>query len=516
MPLGLLYVAARLEQDGHHVRLVDLQLNRAPVRHLRPILQEFRPQMVGATAFTMNLHKALSILRSIRRLLPHAYLILGGPHVSFDDHEVLRHNPWVDAVVRGEGEVTASELAHSLERGGDPREIMGLTWRDPSGRIRKNPDRPFQEDLSTLPRPAWHLLPLAKYLAFGDGAAVITSRGCPHRCVFCVGRRMIGAKARLRSPSSVVDEMEALALMGFGTVRVEDDLFTLHKERAVAVCREILRRGLSIRWRAYSRVDTVDRELLGWMKRAGCQRILFGVESGSPAILRRIRKGITPEQTRKAVEMTREAGIEVLASFILALPGETPETLRETLAFAESLKVPYSLNMLTPYPGTEVRERAEEWGLRILKHDWRYYGQGKPITATAEVDPPRLRRALADYGRRLNTYLQDLEGRHQRGELTPEENRLLQNSRRQRFLLRLVREELLENYGEVRAGDEKTALRRLVESIHPHMAFPLQEVALHLSTLQQRGLIVIRNSPSSPHRIRWVWAETPPNKGGVG
>ena len=136
--------------------------------------------------------------------------------------------------------------------------------------------------------------------------------------------------------------MEALVRLGFRRIRIEDDLFTFRRERALAICKEIDRRGLTIRWRAYSRVDTIDAELLQWMKRTGCERLLYGAESGSPEILKKIRKGITPEQTRRAVEMTREAGIGVLASFVLGLPGETPQTLQQTLEFAESLRVPYT------------------------------------------------------------------------------------------------------------------------------------------------------------------------------
>ena len=174
------------------------------------------------------------------------------------------------------------------------------------------------------------------------------------------------------------------------------------------------RRRISVRWRAYARVDTVDRELLKWMKKAGCERVLFGAESGSPEILIRIRKGIIPEQTRQAVEMTRGEGIGVLASFVLGLPGETPQTLRQTLEFAESLKVPYTLNLLTPYVGTEIRERAEEWGIQILSNDWRYYGQGEPLTATPEVRPWHLNRAVNRFRRGLRQYLDNLlEEEHQ-------------------------------------------------------------------------------------------------------
>jgi radical SAM superfamily enzyme YgiQ (UPF0313 family) len=164
---------------------------------------------------------------------------------------------------------------------------------------------------------------------------------------------MIGARGRFRKPEAVVDEMEALVHLGFRRIRIEDDLFTFRRERALAICKEIDRRGLPVRWRAYSRVDTIDAELLRWMKRTGCEASLRRRER-VPRFCK-IRKG-SPRADCQAVEMTRDAGIGVLASFVLGLPGETPQTLQQTLEFAESLRVPYTLNLLTPYVGTEIRE----------------------------------------------------------------------------------------------------------------------------------------------------------------
>lgn len=296
MPLGLLYLAARLEEDGHQVFLEDLQLCRSPLRRLKRALQRFDPQGVGITSFSINLAKASRMLQTVKRLSPHAVTVWGEPHVSFADADILQKHPWVDAIVRGEGEETLVQWMEKVQRGKGFDKVWGLSWRGADGRICRNPSRPLREDLDQLPRPAWHLLKLSQYRAFGDGASVLTSRGCPHRCVFCVGRKMIGARGRFRSPTSVVDEMEALVKLGFRKIRVEDDLFTFRRERTLAICRELDSRGLSLRWRAYARVDSVDAELLSRMRQAGCERILFGAESGSPEILQGIRKGITPSK----------------------------------------------------------------------------------------------------------------------------------------------------------------------------------------------------------------------------
>jgi radical SAM superfamily enzyme YgiQ (UPF0313 family) len=504
MPLGLLYLAARLEKEGHEVALEDLQLCRSPISHLKKTLRVFTPRMVGITSFSINLHAAGKLLRTVKQVCPEAATIWGGPHVSFDDENVLRQNPWADVIVRGEGEETLAEIADRAAGKNGFAGILGATWRKPDGEICRNPARPFQPNIDLWPRPAWHLLKLSRYLAFQDGASVLTSRGCPHRCVFCVGRKMIGARGRFRDPIAVVDEMEALARLGFKGLRVEDDLFTFRKERAIAICQEIDRRKLSFRWRAYARVDTVDPQLLEWMKQAGCERLLFGAESGSPEILKRIRKGITPEQTRQAVEMTRKAGIGVLASFVLGLPGETPETLRQTVEFADSLKVPYSLNLLTPYVGTELRECSKEWGIQIHTDDWKLYGQGNPLTSTPTVTRRHLSKTIQRYRQGVRRYLADLLAREQNGSLNRENAEELNRHRHWDFLRRLIGEEILERHGVVqkdRISDRATALAR---SIARPLGIPHEEARRHLAPHIREGHI--RPVRVEGGNIRWDWS----------
>jgi anaerobic magnesium-protoporphyrin IX monomethyl ester cyclase len=506
MPLGLLYLGARLEQGGHEVLLEDLQLSRSPLSRLQQTLNRFRPDLAGVTSFSINLPMAARILQKIKSLFPGAITVWGGPHVSFDDLNILQQYQAIDVVVRGEGEETLLEVANRAEKGEAFHDLLGISWRGYDGNLYQNPPRPFREDLDRLPRPAWHLLKLSQYRAFGDGASVMTSRGCPHRCVFCVGRKMIGAKGRFRKPEAVVDEMEALVRLGFRRIRIEDDLFTFRKERALAICQELDRRRLSIRWRGYSRVDTIDAELLQWMKRTGCERLLYGAESGSPEILKKIRKGITPEQTRRAVEMTREAGIGVLASFVLGLPGETPQTLRQTLDFAESLRVPYTLNLLTPYVGTEVREKAEEWGIRVLSHEWRDYGQGQPLTSTPAVTPWHLSRAVTKFRKGLRQYLQDLLEEERKGKLTRENAEMLERNRHWAFLRRLIGEQILENFGGTPPGAEIKGIEALARSIAPALGMTPEEVQKHLESHIREGQIV--QIPAGGGSLRWAWADS--------
>jgi len=504
MPLGLLYLAARLEKAGHEVFLEDVQLCRSPLRRLKSTLQRLDPQVVGITSFSINLAMASRMLQMVKRLCPGAVTVWGGPHVSFADEDILRHHTWVDVIVRGEGEETLVQLMAKVRKDGGFDNVLGISWRGTDGSICRNPSRPFREDLDQLPRPAWHLLKLSQYRAFGDGASVLTSRGCPHQCVFCVGRKMIGAKGRFRSPALVVDEMEALVNLGFRRIRVEDDLFTFQRERTLAICQELDRRGLPVKWRAYARVDSVDPELLSRMRQAGCERILFGAESGSLEILQRIRKGITPEQTRRAVEMTRKAGIGVLASFVLGLPGETPETLRQTIEFADSLKVPYSLNILTPYMGTEIRERAAEWGICILSNDWRRYGQGTPLTAADGVGPWHLSRAVKPYRHKVRQYLEDLLEGERRGTLSPESASELQRHRQWNFLRRLIGEEILERRGELQSDAVENSLETISRAIADRLRMSLEEVRQHLEPQVREGYI--RPVQKGEGHIHWAWA----------
>ena len=504
MPLGLLYLAARLEQEGHEVRLGDLQLCRSPVSHLRKTLRTFSPGLVGITSFSINLHLAGKLLRAAKQACPEALTVWGGPHVSFDDEKVLRQNPWADVVVRGEGEETLAEIAGQAARQEGFDGVAGATWKDSKGEIHRNPGRPFQPNIDLWPRPAWHLLNLSQYLAFEDGASILTSRGCPHRCVFCVGRKMIGARGRFRDPVAVTDEMEALARLGFKRLRVEDDLFTFRKERAMAICAEIVKRRLPIRWRAYARVDTVDPQLLEQMKQAGCERLLFGAESGSPEILKKIRKGITPEQTRRAVEMTKKAGIGVLASFVIGLPGETPETLRQTVEFADSLKVPYSLNLLTPYIGTEVRECSKEWGIKIHTDDWKFYGQGHPLTSTPTVTRAQLGKAVRRYRLGVQQYLDDLLNREKSGSLRRENADELSRHRHWDFLRKLIGWEILERHGIFSADITEESIAGLARSVARTLRMRHEEARRHLAPLIQAGYIGPLRAEGD--KIRWIWS----------
>ena len=402
-PLGLAYLAAVLEAAGAEVQLLDYVVNPYDEAGLQEILDAFDPHLVGATSVTMTVDNALKVLQDVKKFRPRIPTVMGGPHVTFAARETLEGHPELDLVVLGEGERTIVELVQAIEKNTDLETVAGIAYRQ-GQKIRFTPSRPFIQDLDSLPPPARHLLPLGRYRTLRMPISMTTSRGCPFKCIFCVGRQMVGAKVRYRSPESVVDEMESLASMNFHQINLADDLFTANKPHCLAVCDEIVKRRLDIKWTSFARVDTVSVELLSQMRRAGCTAVSFGIESGDPAILKTIQKGITRDQVIAAVEMCKQAGVAPYASFILGLPGETEESIQETFAFGETLKnmgLMYGFHLLAPFPGTAVREQHEDYGIRILSTDWSDYHANRAIVETPGVSQARLNELIVCLGRRI-------------------------------------------------------------------------------------------------------------------
>ncbi|MBS7288662.1 MAG: radical SAM protein [Candidatus Freyarchaeota archaeon] len=361
-PLGLAYLAAVLEEEGVDVRVLDcVALNISYEDACREI-NYWSPDIVGVTATTPAHYEAVKILRAAKSA--GAFTVAGGPHFTFIDLKVMEEHSFVDCVVRGEGEETFKELIKAVERGGELKEIPGVTYRE-RGVVKRAPDRPLIENLDKLPIPAYHLLPMEKY-TFGRQryGTVMTSRGCPFRCSFCASSRLFGKRWRGRSAESVADELELLAdKYKVRNVEFLDDTFTLNSKRAEEICNEIRRRGLDLSWGCSSRVDTISRGLLRKLKDAGCRIIYYGAESGSQRILNAMRKGVRLAQVIRTFKETAKAGIERLASFILGFPGETLDTIKMTVRFARLLNPDYvQFTICTPYPGTELRSQLEERG----------------------------------------------------------------------------------------------------------------------------------------------------------
>ena len=422
-PLGLAFLAAALEKAGVEVKICDFVVFFYQPEAFRLMINRFNPDIVGATAVTMTFDNAIQIIGEAKQCLPDCLTVMGGPHVSFCAEQTLEDYPELDMVVLGEGEETLVEIAGGIldKTGWD--HIPGLVYRRATAIISTG-KRCVIRDVNTLDPPARHLLALGRYRALGMPISMTTSRGCPYSCIFCVGRKMAGAKVRYWNPVRVADEMETLSRYGFCQINIADDLFTADARHCHAVCDEILKRNLEVKWTAFARVDTVSLDVLRHMKAAGCQAVSFGIESGNAGILKTIRKGITLDQVIEAVSACNQSGLLPHGSFILGLPGETPETLKETLAFGNHLKsmgVSYGFHLLAPFPGTRIREESDRLGITILSSDWSDYHANRAIIETPEVTRDQLNDIVIQWEGDFNAYLGSIAERMASGEASPEE-----------------------------------------------------------------------------------------------
>ncbi len=358
-PLGICYVAAACEKTGADVQIFDFIVKKYRADILKTEMDRFNPDVIGITAVTMNCKKAIQILKDAKKIKPDIITLFGGPHVTFDFENILSQHSCVDLIVRGEAEATLLELVPLLSSPKRWEQIDGLAYKI-NGKIHLTPDRELIRDLDTLPLPSRHLLPLSRYQALGFPVSIITGRGCPNKCIFCLGRKMVGFKVRRRSIGSVVDEIEEILSYGFEIINIADDLFTANQKWVMAFCREIKNRGLKFNWSVFARVNTVTYEMLKMMKSTGCHSISFGIESGNTEMLKRVRKGITPEQARKAVNACKKAGILAHASFMAGLPGESYQTLNDSEKLSSELDIEYGYHF---YPLSLERPSG-----KILKH----------------------------------------------------------------------------------------------------------------------------------------------------
>lgn len=508
-PLGLAYLGAALEQAGVEVRVLDLVVYPYSEKMLAELLEEFKPALVGLTAVTMNVDRALSVVRDVKRLAPHVVTVLGGPHVTFCPSETLAACPDLDIVALGEGEQTIVEVSAAIQAGAGLGGVKGIAYR--SGPVlRFTTRRGFIRNLDSLPMPGRPLLPLGRYRALGMPISMTTSRGCPHACIFCVGRRMVGARVRFRSPARVVDELSSVAALGFHQVNLADDLFTADPVRCIAICDEILRRGLSVKWTSFARVDTVSPGLLVKMKAAGCAAVSFGIESGNSGILKSVKKGITLEQVVAAVDMCAGAGVTPFASFILGLPGETPETLRETIAFGKRLEengLMYGFHILAPFPGTEVRERGDELGIRILTNDWSCYHANRAVAETQTVTRQMLDEIAVEWEDRFNRYLGDIKDRMQEGKADADEVYQLTNLERIVLVYDLMMKNTVERVGTWTDGqqaDPAGYLNTLVRRVDAATSHGGERIRDALEAAVKQGNLVCEPTNGM---VRWNWKD---------
>lgn len=357
LPAGLLTLEAVLQREGHPVTLANF--SGMSWERVRQQLKKLRPEVVGVSQFTHNRVDSLKLAGLARELDPACFVVLGGPHATHAWQDLLDGNPAVDAVVLGEGEATLSELLEVVGAGGELSGVAGIACRA-GGETVKTAPRPPIDDLDLLPIPG--ALP-------GEGIGVdyrrqlefvITSRGCPAACLFCSSPLFWGRGVRFRSPESVVEEIALLKeRYGLTYFSFRDDTFTADRSRVLEICRLLVERRLHILWNCQSRVTAVDEEMLVAMKRAGCECIQFGVESGSPAMLKALGKRIVPADVEKAAAALRRVGINLSVYLITGILGEGEADLQQTVRLIERIgPQDGQVSPLVYYPGTQLFAKA--------------------------------------------------------------------------------------------------------------------------------------------------------------
>ena len=368
-PLGLLSIAACLEQQNQNVEIIDLNrlINDTSLEspsfytELACRICRCQPDVLGFMTDADSYHHILAISRECKNLMPGARIVLGGPHASVTDIDTLAAFDFIDFVIRGEGEAAMTELAGVLGGGGYPRSVRGLSYRSEAGGIVRNEDRPLLRNLDSLPVPAFHLYePMST-----DSIYVEAGRGCPYSCTFCFTAPYWKRQYRVKSPARLMFELALLnGRYGIRRFHLVHDLFTTDKTWVQTLCRELIESRLQITWTCSSRTDTVDEELLALMSCAGCTGIYYGLEAGSHEMQRAVRKHLDLGAAVDTIRQTMLEGIEVTAGIMLGFPGESEESLRSSLELFSLLMrigVP-KLNIfrVCPFRGSSMHEQHKD------------------------------------------------------------------------------------------------------------------------------------------------------------
>lgn len=357
LPIGLCSLHALLRSKGLNAHLANL--SNMDSSQSAELFNRIKPDLIGLSQWTHNRHITLALAQLAKQLLPDCLVVLGGGHATHQAEPILAQHPEIDLIVAGEGEETLLEIISARQQQRPFNEIAGLVVRE-GQTIIKNAPRPRIKDLDSLPYPSQYLHEAIGVDLDLQPQFISTSRGCPSACRFCSSPTFWGRTVRTRSPASVVDEF-LFQRHQFGTIylSLRDDTFTADRRRTIELCRLLLERRVNMFWNCQTRVEAVDEEVLTWMKRAGCECIQLGVESGSPRILEQLGKRITPEQVALACDAVHRVGLQLSVYLIAGIPGETDEDLRATQHLLQRIR-PHDLQVapLAYYPGTSLYNDA--------------------------------------------------------------------------------------------------------------------------------------------------------------
>ncbi len=504
-PLGLCYAAAAFEAAGAEVIILDYIVRKYTPEKLKSELDLYTPDVVGTNSVTMNFPGAIDILKTVKHHDPSILTMIGGPHVTFDVENTFQHYPEIDIIFIGESEHTILEFVPVINSREAWDSVKGIAFKNYDGDVVITKKREFIQDLDILPTPARHLLPISRYQALGFPVSIITSRGCPNQCIFCQGRRMVGRKVRYRTTELIVDEIENILSYGFTRINIADDFFTSNKKRVRMFCDEILKREISFSWSAFARVDSVDRESLKRMISAGCDTVSFGIESGNPEMLKRVKKRITLDQAREAVKICKDVGMKVFASFMIGLPGETHQTLQDTWDFAEELDIEYGYHFLAPFPGTTLWEEIDQFDLDILTDNWAKYDANRAIVRTTQLSQVDMEKFYNDFDQIVKQKYYDIEKRYKEGTCSDYDRLVIEGYQRMGLIFNLLSKDIIEEHAsftiENSSNDQiETMLLKKISSVMDKEISP--QFVDSMRNLINEGYLKYEKNKN---RIDWFW-----------
>ena len=372
-PIGIGYLASVLREAGHEVHFLDCILKGLDYEGFRKRFKEIWPDVIAMTAFSHDIPSVKKTARIIKEEKPDTVIVLGGPHSSGMPHETLTILEDVDFAFRGEAERSIVKLCDYFQNGKPlPEEIKGLIWRK-NNEVMVN-EQDFPENLDEIPYPAWDLMDPKEYPDAPQGvifrnspvAPIMVTRGCPFKCTFCAGWTITGRKIRYRSLENIKGEIALLHdKFGVKEIHILDDNFSFAKEYVKDFCMWLISTKWGITWCCPNglRCDTLDEETVKLMKKSGCYYISVGIESGSPEILKKMKKGLTVEKIKKQVNLIAGAGMDVNGFFILGFPGETENDIKKTIKLAVELNLTRAaFYSYIPLPGTELYNALLETG----------------------------------------------------------------------------------------------------------------------------------------------------------
>lgn len=396
-PLGLCYLATSAESLGHSVRVIDGEPDCMTNDDIVRAVGNDRPDLVGITSSTPLFYQAVHLAQKVKEAYPNVQTIVGGPHVSAVRGQALETEPTFDFAIYGEGETTFSQFLKALDGNKIWTEIRGLIYREGS-HVVTNPPQELISNLDSIPFPSRNLLNTQQYLWSVPGKGIVrihsitTTRGCPFQCIFCSARAIFGQKVRERSAGNVIKEIKQIKEdLGISHLYFSDDTFTVNRNRIMAIAKRLIDEKVDITFEASTRADCVDEEMLALLRKAGMVRISMGIETGDPEIMKRIKKGVTHDEIRRAFATAKRLGFETKGSVMLGHPGETVETVERTVAFIKQLEGldQISFSIATPYPGTELFEMVKNgaFGMAFDSMDFaefKRYG-GKSVIRHATI-----------------------------------------------------------------------------------------------------------------------------------